>query len=87
MIPVRPKPLALMVGTHNPCAYGTFVDKTGDDCLISETLGKWGPCLLLGLKGHVMMLSPQQVAGLLPHLENFACTGQILETLREDWSV
>ncbi len=77
----------LSIGRHNPTAHAFFGDATGDECWISEGLGKRGPILLLGIYHHSMMLRPAQVGALLPHLACFARTGQMITPEVEDYCI
>lgn len=76
--------MTLHIGRHNPCAYALFSDRTGEVCIISEGLMNRGPVLMLGYQHHKMMLSTGQVRQILPLLERFACTGQMITPLEPE---
>lgn len=69
-------------------AAALFADMSCDPCILSETTSpNFAPRIVMGKHGDAMLLSPNCVRELLPHLQTFAVTGQMIKPLEEDWSI
>lgn len=77
----RPPRLSVMGRSRGSAV---FVDASDNSCVIEEGHGN---TLVLGLYRHVMILRVKHVRSLLPLLQTFAFTGQIMRPVEEDYSI
>jgi len=80
--------MKLMLSRSHSLAFDLFTDFAGRVCLLSEgVVTNRAPTLILGPEHNCMVLNQWHVTELLPHLINFAHTGQLIHPLQEDWSI